>query len=228
MTDPKFLDPAQNPMIRVREDDWPLSDGEILDSVVEKPIDLPDRHGKWPGEEGYGGEKKAAAKSSSAPDADNTVALVSDLNRIADFMKGRTRYPVHSAQDDFLYDIVADGDNLLIENASGQRRKIKAGEVAAINVAISKEILRQKPDDESTDDLEQNISSLMPRADGGSYEITIEDGTPTPLFNIIRTADGKLEIKTSEGETKSFSDLTLLERKLIQHDFQTRKESWKR
>jgi len=149
-----YLDPKQNPFIKIQQDDipWPKDDGETLSEVLEPPIDLPDKNGKWPGEEGYGGEKKAA--SSSAPDP-------------------------------------AGGDGRM-----------------------------------EADNLERDILNVMADMTGGSYEIVVEDGAPTPLFNIIRTVNGKLEIKTPEGEIKDFSELTTLERKLIQHDLKTRGEFW--
>jgi len=70
-----YLDPKQNPFIKIRSEDipWPVDDGEALSVDVEKPIDLPDKNGKWPGEAGYGGEKKAASKSSPAPDVDESL-----------------------------------------------------------------------------------------------------------------------------------------------------------
>jgi hypothetical protein len=72
------------------------------------------------------------------------------------------------------------------------------------------------------DNLERDILALMINSGDGAVEIAIENGSPTPLFNIVRTADGNLEIETADGEKKNFSELTKLERRLIQHDIKTR------
>ncbi len=76
--------------------------------------------------------------------------------------------------------------------------------------------------EETLELLEKDVLNLM--GDGsGAYEIVVEDGEVMPLFAITRTVDGRLEVKTAEGELKNFGDLTALERKLILHDLKVRK-----
>ena len=72
-------------------------------------------------------------------------------------------------------------------------------------------------------ELEKEILKLMGNG-SGAYEIVAEDGGTTPLFSVVRTAEGKLGVTTPDGETKDFGTLTALEKKLIVHDLKTRKQ----
>ena len=62
MGEDRYHDPASNPMIKIRPDDWPpdVEPDEPRPSFGDGRIPLPEKNGKWPGE-----EKAAAAEEKS-------------------------------------------------------------------------------------------------------------------------------------------------------------------
>jgi len=82
--------------------------------------------------------------------------------------------------------------------------------------------LKEGAPDEGPDELERAVLKVIGDVKG-AYDIIIEDGEAEPLFTVTRTAEGNLEVKTSEGEVKSFSELSNLERKLIRYEIKNKR-----
>ena len=114
----KYLDPAQNPFIQLGDADGnprPKDDGEKpLDEDYRIP--LPDiKTGLFPGE-------KKAAESSSSP----------DLSKVELFMKGREKWAVYGAANNFLFEVKEGQDGLIIEESPGETRPIHESDIQLI------------------------------------------------------------------------------------------------
>jgi hypothetical protein len=75
--------------------------------------------------------------------------------------------------------------------------------------------------DQTPDELEKAVMEYM--NGNKEFELQIQNGEPIPIFSIIHTADGDFDIIMPNGTTRKFSDLTNLERTIIEHEIRANK-----